>query len=107
MESLTTREGAEEAGQQVEEDRFAARRRLVAADGDADRVERRRRRDFDQALVRRSVSWARRRSMRPNWPARTVAGAAERDRGEATVARSERAQPKRVRARARLRDAGR
>jgi hypothetical protein len=45
------RERAEKAGQQVEEHRFAARRRFVAADGDADGVERRGRRDLDQAFV--------------------------------------------------------
>ena len=50
-EILTSGEGAEEAGQQVEEDRFAARRLLVAGDRDADRVERRRRRRFDQPLA--------------------------------------------------------
>ena len=66
------REGAEEAGEQVEEDRLAARRRRVAADRDADRVERRRRRRFDQALAVARARASGGRSIRPNWPASTA-----------------------------------
>ena len=42
------REGAEEAGEEVEEDGFVARRLFVAADGDADRVGRSGGRRFQQ-----------------------------------------------------------
>ena len=49
VESAHQGEGTEEAGEQVEEDRLAARGGRVAADRDADRVERRRRGRFDQA----------------------------------------------------------
>ena len=94
------REGAEEAGEQVEEHRLAARRRLVAADRDADRVERRRRRRFDQASPS-SCSCARRCSRRPNWPASTAPAPPRATAARPTVARSERAQPNRVRALAR------
>ena len=82
VESRISAKDAEEPGEEVEEDRLAARRLGVAGDRDADGVERRRGRRFDQALAVLGA-WERRSSIRPNWLDEDGGGAAEGDHREA------------------------
>ena len=98
VESRTSGEGAEEAGEQVEEDRFAARRLFVAADGDADGVERRRRRRLRPGLRASAASWARRAQHAAELAGEDRPGAGERDPGKAD-GRPLRARPAEARAR--------
>ena len=91
-------EGAEEAGEQVEEDGLAARRRGVAAHRDPDRVDCGRR-----GRLRAAASWSCRSCARRAQQAAELVdehgagGRQARPTARPTVARSERAQPKRVR----------
>jgi hypothetical protein len=77
------REGAEEAGQEVEEDGLAAGGGAVAAHRDADRVDRRRRRRLDQDLGVASVALLRPPSQHAaELIGENRAGAPESDRGK-------------------------